>query len=125
MARGVELCDDGNTHNYDFCDENCTWIFIDTNDTVLLTSSMSMYPALALFVLGFRIVGLEALNVFQSFQLLLHAQNINTFNISFNIHGYSDSTYFPLEIPVQNFMFNRFNFMYLVLIGFFLIGAAM
>jgi cysteine-rich repeat protein len=29
MARGVELCDDGNTHNYDFCDENCTWILIE------------------------------------------------------------------------------------------------
>ena len=84
-----------------------------------------MYPALALFVLGFRVVGLEAMNVVQSFQLLLLSQRIWTFDMSFNVHGYSDSTYFPLDVRDESHMFNRFNFMYLLMMALFLIGAVM
>lgn len=84
-----------------------------------------MYPALAYFVLGFRIVGLEAMNVVQSFQLLLFSQRIWTFDLSFSVHGYSDPTYFRLDVPDESYMFNRFNFMYLLMMVLFLIGATM
>ena len=45
--------------------------------------------------------------------------------MSFNVHGYSDPTYFPLDVPDQSHMFNRFNFMYLLMMALFLIGAVM
>ena len=100
LLRGSEQCDDGNFNDTDNCSNSCTFYVAPQisppEDPVLLSSSMSMYPALGLFVLGFRIVGLEALNVFQSFQLLLYYQGIESFILSFNVHGYSDPTYFPM-----------------------------
>ena len=45
--------------------------------------------------------------------------------MTFNVHGYSDPTYFPLDVPNESYMFNKFNFMYLLMMALFLIGAAM
>jgi len=63
-----------------------------------MTAKMSEYPSLILFAMGFRIVGLEALNVLQNFQLICDATKIYTFKISFNIHGYNNSNVFPSPI---------------------------
>ena len=93
--------------------------------TVLMSSSVSTYPALVLFFLGFRIVGMEALNVFQSFQLLLHSYNVESLILTFNVHGYTDSAHFPIEIPVKNHIFSQFNFMYILLICLFAIGVVL
>lgn len=63
-----------------------------------MTAKMSQYPALILFVMGFRIVGLEALNVLQSFQLICDSTNVYTFKISYFIHGYNNSAVFPSPV---------------------------
>lgn len=48
-----EECDDGNLNDRDGCDHTC-----HIENFRLLITEMSQYPALALFALGFRIVGL-------------------------------------------------------------------
>lgn len=90
-----------------------------------MKSEMSQYPALILFVLGFRIVGLEALNVFQSFQLILDSINLFSFRLSFNLHGYSNSQNFPIHIPSSEHLLTKFNFMYFIVLGFLVIGGIM
>ena len=63
-----------------------------------MTAKMSQYPSLLLFIMGFRIVGLEALNVLQSFQLICDSAKVYTFKISYNIHGYNNSATFPSPV---------------------------
>lgn len=62
MKRGNEQCDDGNNKTDDYCDNSCLSIvppYSPNNmNPSLLTSEMSTYPALLIFILGFRIVGL-------------------------------------------------------------------
>lgn len=48
---------------------------------------------------------------------------MHTFQISFNIHGYTDHENFPLSIPSEQHILTNFNFMYFGVIGVFLIGA--
>lgn len=67
-------------------------------------------------ILGFRIDGLESLNVLQNFQLLLKSFNVYAFEISDFIHGYTNSASFVFLVPLYSNILKNFNFMFLAIL---------
>lgn len=68
--------------NDDGCDQYCMI------EPKFLAESDTNWISIILFLFGFKINGLEALNVLQHFQLLMNKSNGYTFQISYYIHGY-------------------------------------
>ena len=52
---------------------------------------------LIIFAMWFRVVGLEMLFVFQSFQLMLQTLDYSGLELSWSFHGFSDINHYPFD----------------------------
>ena len=61
------------------------------------------------------------LNIVQNFQLILATYRPQSIEISYQVHGYSDSSNFPFIISSDINVLTYFNFMFLLVLVLFII----